>query len=78
VVVSARSVPLGEGRTRRHDRWARDAMDAWAAPDEAPAGADGKGVWSWSPDAGIEPADDEPQAAVATKPGTPGRARYKP
>jgi len=39
--------------------------------------ADGEGVWSCPPDAGVKFADSL-QATVAKKPGTPGRARYKP
>lgn len=42
------------------------------------ARADGKGVWSCPPDAGVKFAVDDPQMTVATKPGSPGRARYKP
>jgi hypothetical protein len=32
--------------------------------------ADGKGVWSWSPDAGIKLAEDMRQTTVAIKPDT--------
>src|SRR5690348_4923026 len=40
---------------------------------------DGKGVWSWSPDAGVKLlARRSRETTVATKPGSPGRARYKP
>jgi len=38
----------------------------------------GQGVWSWSPDAGIKSCGDDRKATEASKPGTPGRARYKP
>jgi hypothetical protein len=34
--------------------------------------ADGKGVWSWPPDAGVKFVEDDPRATVATKPATPG------
>jgi hypothetical protein len=34
-----------EGRTRRHGRWVRNAMDA-AARETKRAGADGEAVWS--------------------------------
>jgi hypothetical protein len=37
--------------------------------------ADGEVAWSWSPDAGIKPAEDDPPATGAIKPGTPGRSR---
>jgi len=47
--------------------------------------ADGEVVWSWSPDAGINPWDSsgsafwstrrKPGGTVANKPGSPGRAR---
>jgi hypothetical protein len=40
--------------------------------------ADGKGVWSCPPDAGVKPAENDLPATEANKPGTPGRARYKP
>ena len=50
-------------------------MDA-QSQDEC-ADAYGKGVWSWSPDAGIKPQVIEPGVTEANKPGTPARARYK-
>src|ERR1700757_1293038 len=34
--------------------------------------ADGKGVWSWPPDAGVKFAGDDPQMTVAIKPGHRG------
>jgi len=38
--------------------------------------ADGEVVWSWHPDAGVKPVEAMiSQAMVATKPGSPGRAR---
>jgi hypothetical protein len=40
--------------------------------------ADGEGVWSRSPDAGIKSCETFREATEAIKPGTPGRARYKP
>jgi hypothetical protein len=40
------SLALQEGRTRRHGRWAGDAMDARRAPDECADLADGEVVWS--------------------------------
>ena len=48
-----------EGRTRRHERWAREAMDAFGFARRAEEKADGQVVWSRSPDAGIKPADDD-------------------
>jgi len=39
------------------------------------ADADGKAVWSRSPDAGIKFCETCRRAMVAIKPGTPGRAR---
>ena len=64
----------------RHERWVRDAMDAWLCEDDAhrcgrrsrvvltprrwcQAGRDASASWL---------------AMVATKPGSPGRARRKP
>jgi hypothetical protein len=41
----------------RHERWARDAMDAEAAPDERGTMRTSKGVWSRPPDAGVKSAD---------------------
>jgi hypothetical protein len=35
----------------------------------------GQAVWFWLPDAGVKFAGISPQAMVANKPGTPGRAR---
>ena len=43
-----------EGRTRRHERRARDAVDAMASLDERGFVADGEVVWSWHPDAGVK------------------------
>ena len=63
-----------EGRTRRHERGARDAMDAIGAR-RAHDGRTSKGVWSRSPDAGINLAGRSREATVARKPGTPRRAR---
>jgi hypothetical protein len=34
--------------------------------------ADGEVVWSWRPDAGVKPVDDDPQATVAKEPGHRG------
>ena len=48
-------------------------MDAGAAQDVRRL-AYGQAVWSWPPDAGVKPLDDETtQGTVAKKPGTPGR-----
>jgi len=55
----------------------RDAVDAAALLTNG-AKADGEVVWSWRPDAGIKLAGDVPRTRVATKPGSPGRARRKP
>src|SRR5262249_43020681 len=70
---ASRSRPRGALRDR-HERWERDAMDVSARRTSA-SDADGQAVWSRSPDAGIKFAEDDRQATVATKPGTPGRAR---
>jgi len=51
----------------------RDAVDA-AVSQDVRHGADGQVVWSWHLDAGVKLAGD-PQATVANKPDTPGRAR---
>jgi hypothetical protein len=60
----------------RHERWVRRAMGV--RPHETSAASTyGKIVWSCHPDAGDKPADDR-LATVATKPGSPGRARDKP
>src|SRR5690242_2685206 len=39
---------------------------------------DGEGVWSCPPDAGDKSCETFREATEAIKPGTPGRARYKP
>jgi len=49
----------------RHGRWKRDAVDVRVLKRADSARtkaflADGKGVWSWSPDAGIKFAGDDP------------------
>jgi hypothetical protein len=49
-----------------------------AVPDDGMRRADGKGVWSCPPDAGVKPIDIDRSATEANKPGTPERARYKP
>ena len=55
----------------RHERWVRDAMDALAPLTNA-ANADGKSLWSRSPDAGIKLAEGTRRATVAKKPGHRG------
>ena len=65
------------GASRSSRNVGRDAMDVSARLTSA-VDADGKTAWSWSPDAGIKFASDDLRATVATKPGTPGRARHKP
>jgi hypothetical protein len=40
--------------------------------------ADGKGVWSWRPDAGVKLAEAIPPATVAKEPGHRGEHVYKP
>jgi len=40
--------------------------------------ADGEGVWSWPPDAGVKLEGDYLRATEAKKARSPGRARYKP
>ena len=42
-----------EGRTRRHGRCARDAVDG-LVPKTIGIGADGEVVWSWPPDAEVK------------------------
>jgi hypothetical protein len=66
-----------EGRTRRHLRGTRMRWTQ-AVPDDGMRHADGKGVWSCPPDAGVKPIEIDRSATEANKPGTPGRARYKP
>src|ERR1700759_777195 len=63
-------------RRDRHERRARDAMDAVGAQTMRTE-AYGQAVWSWHLDAGVKFAGD-PQATGANKPDTPGRARSKP
>jgi hypothetical protein len=54
-------------------RWTRSGGLA------APRFADGEGVWSCPPDAGVKSAlRSRGRATEANKPGTPGRARYRP
>ena len=52
-MVTSSRTPL-EGRTRRHERWARDAMDG-AAHLTSVAASDGEVVWSRCLDADINP-----------------------
>jgi hypothetical protein len=61
----------------RHETWGGDAMDA-STSTTIEADADGEIAWSWRPDAGVKFAMTKSQATEANKPGTPGRARYKP
>jgi len=42
------------------------------------AEADGKGVWSWPPDAEAKSCGDEPRGDGSKKARFPRRARYKP
>jgi hypothetical protein len=67
--LQARPVPpRSEGRTRRHERWVRDAMDAVATQDER-RWRDGEVVWFWRPDAGVKFREAIREATVARKPG---------
>ncbi len=52
-------------------------MDASAAQTSA-VNADGKGVWSWHPDAGVKLAKRRFADDGGKKARSPGRARYKP
>jgi len=63
------------GASRSSRNAVRDAMDALVQLTNA-ADADGEGVWSWSPDAGIKPVDFF-HGRRWLKSRTPGRARYK-
>jgi hypothetical protein len=60
----------------RHERWARDAMDAthrsaiFARTSDV--FADGEVVWSWRPDAGAKFRNDDCEATVAKEPGHRG------
>jgi len=74
MLIVRRSSSAGGAYRDRHGRWVRDAMDAGVSQGVR-HDADGEIVWSRSPDAGIEPAGGDLQAAVANKPGTPGRSR---
>jgi len=65
-----------EGRTRRHLRGTRMRWTQ-AVPGEGMQRADGEGVWSCPPDAGVNPGS-KARGTEARKPGTPGRARDKP
>src|SRR5579872_3594693 len=67
-----------EGRLAdRHERWARDAMDACGARDEcAVSGRRSRVVLT--PRRWRQAGGDDPPAMVAIKPGSPGRARRKP
>ena len=47
-------------------------MDAATSVRRMMLAADGKGVWSWSPDAGVKLAEDNRQATEAIKPGLRG------
>jgi hypothetical protein len=58
-------------------RWTLGMLSAQTRADESMP-ADGKGVWSWPPDAGVKSEDDDLQATEAIKARSPGRARYKP
>jgi hypothetical protein len=60
----------------RHERWLRDAMVRHQLTSDVLA--DGKIVWSCPPDAGVKFCETFRRATVATKPGSPGRARDKP
>jgi hypothetical protein len=64
----ARAIATDVGFGMRWPLWCRQARGMEA---------DGEGVWSWFPDAGIKSASDL-AGDGAIKPGTPGRARYKP
>ena len=86
VPVSFQSAKRGVSRPSRTLDW--NAMDAAVSRDERMT-ADGKGVWSWPPDAGVKSCglrcrpprarhDEFCETTEAIKPGTPGRARYRP
>jgi len=87
VPVSFQSATRGVSRPSRTLDW--NAMDAAVSRDERMT-ADGKGVWSWPPDAGVKSCglrcrppprarhDEFRETTEAIKPGTPGRARYRP
>jgi hypothetical protein len=66
-----RAIATDVGCGMQWTRWCRKASDA---------SADGKIVWSRHPDAGVKFSREAIPvgATVAIKPGTPGRARYKP
>jgi hypothetical protein len=74
--------PRQQGRTRRHGRWAGCGGRGWQRATND-ANADGQGVWSWHPDAGVKlammlriashRADDG-----GNKARSPRRARYTP
>jgi len=75
-MVATSRASRGGAYRDRHDTWAGMRWTRWRNLTKR-TDADGKGVWSWSPDAEIKFAGD-PQITGAIKPGTPGRARYKP
>src|SRR5690348_1244664 len=60
------------GVTRRHERGVRDAMDAAASVRRMMFAADGEGVWSWSPDAGIKPRVTSPRRRRLSSPALRG------
>jgi len=82
VIVCAHPASTGGAYRDRHGRWEREAVDVGvlSALDARTKAflTDGKGVWSWPPDAGVKPEDDNLQVTEAIKARSPGRARYKP
>jgi len=52
-------------------RWTPGMLSAQARADESML-ADGEGVWSWSPDAGVKLEGDRLRATEAKKPGLRG------
>jgi len=72
LLVSPDKRGVRTSRTRGGMRWTRAAALTNAA------GADGKAVWSWRPDAGVTFAGHFSRTTVAKELGSPGRARNKP
>jgi hypothetical protein len=66
-----------EGRTRRHERGARDAMDVRWRRKTSELPADGQAAWFWRLDAGVKFVDEFTNDG-GKKARSPGRARSKP
>jgi hypothetical protein len=69
--VSRSSRTLGAGCGGRESAQRGDARTKASVTD-------GKGVWSWPPDAGVKVCGRIREPTEAIKPGNPGRARYGP